>query len=920
MIQPILTIMLIYTILIVSFYLYFLNPKFKNLNLTFKSASLIKDKEFILFKFSLDRFYYTSSIILFYFIFENNGLNYLIEFNPYFIFILFIILFCYSILLSNIFNLNLFRLYLGIKNFIYLLNSINLLQYSFNYSRVNKFSLDGQKRNYSTLNKNNEKESSELKLNLDNESYSDLESDKTEFNLIKEQAISKFKKTYGGGFLGYTLIHSLGSVSYLINSESANFIEIYIKFLVPKIKIYLNEIPENVTYSILPVLRREQENGKFKTVTTTKSIKITRFTSCDLLAKRIVHSLLNILLIYNIKDNDIELLIIGRPWLDADDFNVSMSEITRVMDSQIEKEFTSPETSLRLGNKIYSNKAFKLHSYEYDTVHMDDYGDPVLDKNNLLIGYKINESEYVTIETGYNENFQIYNKVSVKEYKEVNLTLKDETINSWVDTRTEKGFVRELGVNKYFYDKFNRITNVKVSFNYNQFPLHKKDLELNVKIGTLDFETYGFNLGLGHHKVYAAGLATKDKTDLYYIEQGETSEQFVNRFFWNIFINNNLNGYTIYAHNLGRFDSIFIIKSLIKNENISLTPIWKDDTILSLTIKHLDKKIVLLDSLQLIPGSLKDILESFNCKITKTKFPYSVVNKKTLFYKGKKPSVNFYKDISDQEYLTIPENNWDLKKETLKYLKSDVEGLLEAILKFNDNIFNKYQLNITKFKTLPSLALAAYTSSYIPKILISEFKVIKGDLETEIRSSYFGGNVDVFINEINKGYLYDMNSQYPKAMLNDMPVGDPVLSLEYDLDKIFGFVYGEIYCPDEQTLLVPFIQHKDPLWKINSCPRGSFKRLIFSEEIRYALKFGYKIDIEYCYQFERGKDLFKNYVNDHYEMKRNSKDPIQILISKLFLNSLYGRMGVKDIDNNMKIISKKEVNNLDKNTNISIIS
>ena len=30
-------------------------------------------------------------------------------------------------------------------------------------------------------------------------------------------------------------------------------------------------------------------------------------------------------------------------------------------------------------------------------------------------------------------------------------------------------------------------------------------------------------------------------------------------------------------------------------------------------------------------------------------------------------------------------------------------------------------------------------------------------------------------------------------MLQDMPIGDPVLSLGTDLDKIFGFVYAEIY-------------------------------------------------------------------------------------------------------------------------------
>jgi DNA polymerase type B, organellar and viral len=89
--------------------------------------------------------------------------------------------------------------------------------------------------------------------------------------------------------------------------------------------------------------------------------------------------------------------------------------------------------------------------------------------------------------------------------------------------------------------------------------------------------------------------------------------------------------------------------------------------------------------------------------------------------------------------------------------------------------------------------------------------MIKGDLEKEIRSAYFGGNVEVYVNKIDRGYYYDINSQYSKAMLHDMPVGGPVLSLETDLNKIFGFVYGEITCPSENILQVPFIQYKDPL-------------------------------------------------------------------------------------------------------------
>jgi hypothetical protein len=317
---------------------------------------------------------------------------------------------------------------------------------------------------------------------------------------------------------------------------------------------------------------------------------------------------------------------------------------------------------------------------------------------------------------------------------------------------------------------------------------------------------------------------------------------------------------------------------------------------------------------------LDSILKSYQCKIKKGYFPYSFVNKNNLNYIGDKPSKDFYNNISELEYNKIKKNNWNLKKETLDYLKSDVEGLLEVLTKFSLNIFSKYQLNITKFKTLPSLVLAVYRSSYIPSHLVKDLKMVKGEVEREIRTSYFGGNVDVFINSISNGYLYDVNSQYSTAMLNDMPIGEPVLSLETNLNLIFGFVYGEITCPDEHSLQVPFIQYKDPFGRMNECPRGKFKRLIFSEEIKYALKFGYTINIEYCYQFKRGKDLFKDYVLDHYEIKKNSKDPIQRAVAKLFLNSLYGRLGMRDIDNTMKIVDKSEAEYLDKNTNVSILS
>jgi hypothetical protein len=60
-----------------------------------------------------------------------------------------------------------------------------------------------------------------------------------------------------------------------------------------------------------------------------------------------------------------------------------------------------------------------------------------------------------------------------------------------------------------------------------------------------------------------------------------------------------------------------------------------------------DVKITLLDSIQLIPGSLDSILKSFNCSIQKGYFPYSFVNKNNLFYIGDKPTKNYFSIDTD---------------------------------------------------------------------------------------------------------------------------------------------------------------------------------------------------------------------------------------------------------------------------------
>jgi hypothetical protein len=218
--------------------------------------------------------------------------------------------------------------------------------------------------------------------------------------------------------------------------------------------------------------------------------------------------------------------------------------------------------------------------------------------------------------------------------------------------------------------------------------------------------------------------------------------------------------------------------------------------------------------------------------------------------------------------------------------------------------------------TLPSVAMSVFGFNFYDEKY--KIKMIKGPLEKFIREAYFGGNVGAFTKDvkgkIKKGFHYDMNSQYPKAMLNKLPIGDPVFSTNTDLSYYFGFVYALMTPPSESELKNLYIQYRDNLGKI-TCPREPFYRWIPSFELEQALKDKYKAQIFYGINFPESSNvdsskLFEKYVTHFYNKKKNAKDNVEKNIAKLMLNSLYGKFGQKDIENRIKIVSNDEANKI----------
>jgi hypothetical protein len=141
-----------------------------------------------------------------------------------------------------------------------------------------------------------------------------------------------------------------------------------------------------------------------------------------------------------------------------------------------------------------------------------------------------------------------------------------------------------------------------------------------------------------------------------------------------------------------------------------------------------------------------------------------------------------------------------------------------------------------------------------------------------------------------------------------MPVGNPIY-LEGDISidkKPFGFFEVKVTTPKNLKYpILPTRKKIDGVFK-TIYPLGKWKGVYFSEEIYNAMKYGYKFEFLRGYVFDKA-EIFKEFVDNLYEMKSNSeKGSPDYIISKLLLNSLYGRFGMSPYKEKHIILSSGE--------------
>nr|UEP17199.1 hypothetical protein [Russula sp.] len=223
-------------------------------------------------------------------------------------------------------------------------------------------------------------------------------------------------------------------------------------------------------------------------------------------------------------------------------------------------------------------------------------------------------------------------------------------------------------------------------------------------------------------------------------------------------------------------------------------------------------------------------------------------------------------------------------------------------------IFSLFSVNIHRFPTLPSLAFGIFRTKFMQEENIPQ---LSGKIANDIRQGYTGGSCEVYIPQSKPGIkmkCYDVNSLYPSQMESRlMPVGKPNFfkgDITLINENAFGFFYCKIIAPDNITHPILQTHVKTPGGIRTIAPIGTWEDMLFSAEMKNAIKYGYQFEILWGYTFNN-ENIFEDYVSFLYNLRSQylSSHPMNY-IAKILLNSLYGRFGMDDNFMNINVIHK----------------
>lgn len=378
-----------------------------------------------------------------------------------------------------------------------------------------------------------------------------------------------------------------------------------------------------------------------------------------------------------------------------------------------------------------------------------------------------------------------------------------------------------------------------------------------------------------------------------------------------IVLNNKGKRVQFFFHNFGKFDSFFILKlctscsynvDLFKKNNIYYSvkiPIKTD-------IESVNKeKNVTCFGLNSSITNAKQLYIYFKDSYNLLPLPLDILAKG--FTNNVKIDFNHSNSIDD--YINSKSTVFIQRLE--EYCLNDSKLLCEVYENFTEILYNNFNVSADEKLTIASLAFKIFRLNYFNSQK-NPIQFLPQKVDAFVSQSYKGGYCEVFKPFLKDGYHYDVNSLYPFIMESCFFPGQLKEEIivsnvnQFNIENFFGFIEVEVETPNDLYFPVLTRNIKDHGL---IAPLGKWRGVYFSEEIKYALKFGYKFKYIKGYSFSKISP-FKDYVNDIYSKRINSNNKSLNLVYKLLLNTLYGRLGMKSIKSKTKFVTGEQLNHI----------
>ena len=223
------------------------------------------------------------------------------------------------------------------------------------------------------------------------------------------------------------------------------------------------------------------------------------------------------------------------------------------------------------------------------------------------------------------------------------------------------------------------------------------------------------------------------------------------------------NGWRIYAHFGGRYDFLFLLDYIINRWKYRL--IERHGRLLAIICETpKGTHFTLADSYAILPFSLKALSESFDITHKKKEFEF--------------------------------EKGFEVTSKLLSYLENDVKGLYEILSSY----FAFEYIDDAKL-TIASQALDIFKQRFFSGELV---RMYDGDEMIFRKFFYHGGRVEVYKGFGKNLNLYDINSLFPYAMLQEMPCGDSFKTQTFQKNLIGFYKVNVLSTPN--FYVTPYLQ------------------------------------------------------------------------------------------------------------------